>query len=263
MKFISRFRLATQFTANVPFSTLMQMAIVCWLPPVVATAQDDPPIRVAVAANFRAPFEAVSEQFTITTGTRIDAIYGSSGLLYAQIRQGAPYDAFLSADARRPAALREAALTPADPIRYATGRLALWMPGRVAQPEHLRTTRFALANPQLAPYGLAARQCLEAMSLWSAVSHNAVYGSNVSQTFQFVSSTGVSGGFVALAQLQATGVALDDVWLAPADCHEPIEQHAVALNDSATTREFLEFLLNNNTQALITAMGYAARNGSR
>jgi len=238
------------------------LLVVFCLYSVTATAQDHPLIRVAVAANFRAPFEALSEQFTITTGTRIDAIYGSSGLLYAQIRQGAPYDAFLSADAQRPAALREAALTPQDPIRYATGRLALWMPGRIARPEQLRTTRFALANPQLAPYGQAARQCLETLSLWQAVSHNAVYGSNVSQTFQFVSSTGVRGGFVALAQLQATGIELEDIWLAPQDCHEPIEQHAVALNDSATTREFLEFLLNDETQATITAMGYASGSGS-
>lgn len=263
MKLISRFHLATPCAVNVPLSIVMQVAVVFWLHPALAAAQENPTIRVAVAANFRAPFEALREQFTTTTGTRIDVIYGSSGLLYAQIRQGAPYDAFLSADAARPAALHQAALTPGDPIRYATGRLALWMPGQIARPEQLRMTRFALANPQFAPYGLAARQCLETMSLWQAVSHNAVYGSNVSQTFQFVSSTGVAAGFVALAQLQATGIALADIWLAPQDCHEPIEQHAVALNDSAATSEFLKFLLSIETQAAIVAMGYASTSVSR
>lgn len=263
MKLISRFRLVSQFAAKVPLSIFLQVTVLFCLHPPLAAAQDDAPIRVAVAANFRVAFEALSTQFTIMTGTGVDAIYGSSGLLYAQIRQGAPYDAFLSADARRPAALRQDALTPQDPIRYATGRLALWMPGQIARPENLRTTRFALANPKLAPYGLAARQCLETLSLWQAVSRNAVYGSNISQTFQFVSSTGVAGGFVALAQLQANGIALDDIWLAPQDCHEPIEQHAVALNDSTATAEFLKFLLSNETQATITAMGYAARGDTR
>jgi molybdenum ABC transporter molybdate-binding protein len=263
VKLISRFRRASPFAANAPLSIVLQVTVLLWLHPAHAAAQSDAAIRVAVAANFRVPFEALSTRFTTTTGTGIDAIYGSSGLLYAQIRQGAPYDAFLSADARRPAALRQAALTPEDPIRYATGRLALWMPGQIARPEHLRTMRFALANPLLAPYGLAARQCLETLSLWQAVSHNAVYGSNVSQTFQFVSSTGVAGGFVALAQLQATGIVLDDIWLVPQDCHEPIEQHAVALNDSPATAKFLKFLLSNETQATIIAMGYAARSDAR
>ncbi len=263
MTLISRFRLATPCAANVPFSIVMQVAILFGLHPALAVAQDHALIRVAVAANFRAPFETLRAQFTNTTGTSIQAIYGSSGLLYAQIRQGAPYDAFLSADAQRPAALREAALTPEDPIRYATGRLALWIPGQTARPEQLRTMRFALANPLLAPYGLAARQCLETLSLWQAVNHNAVYGNNISQTFQFVSSTGVAGGFVALAQLQATGIALDGIWLAPQDCHEPIEQHAVALNDSAVTREFLDFLLRHETQATIVAMGYASQSESK
>lgn len=247
-----------------PRLTATTAAMIClWIMTVFSTAPSGAlaleveTIRVAVAANFRGPFENLRQRFSDQTGIKVEAVYGSSGMLYAQIRQGAPFDVFLSADAQRPAALRQAGETTQDPATYALGRVALWMPGQHAQPANLQDSRFALANPLLAPYGRAARQCLEKMALWASVGGNAVYGNNVSQAFHFVASNGVAAGFVALAQLRAADVPPANVFVLPQDCHDPIEQQAVALNDSAASQRFLQFLFSHDAQAAIVSMGYA------
>lgn len=118
-------------------------------------------LRAAVAANFRGAFVEVSDLYQQHTGSRPDAVFGSSGMLYAQITQGAPFHLFLSADRERPMLLEASGLTASRVATYARGRLALWMPQRTASLDALANERFALANPQLAPYGAAARTCLE------------------------------------------------------------------------------------------------------
>lgn len=259
--FVSRLHLAPaglvrQTPVAATIITLCMVTVLC-LAPSGVVAQEIGGIRVAVAANFRGPFETLRQEFFSQTGIEVEAVYGSSGMLYAQIRQGAPYDVFLSADAQRPWALQKAGETVQDPATYALGRLALWMPGRFARLENLSDSRFALANPLLAPYGRATQQCLEKLGLWQSVADKAVYGNNVSQTFQFVASSGVTAGFVALAQLNAARVPPTNVYVLPQDCHDPIEQQVVALNDSAATVRFLQYLLGSDAQAAIVTMGYA------
>jgi molybdate transport system substrate-binding protein len=218
-------------------------------------------LRVAVAANFRATFEALAPALERELGVPLEAIYGSSGLLYAQIRQGAPFGAFLSADAERPGILAAEGLTAGPPQTYAVGRLALWMPGATeVSPQSLAKPglRFSLANPNLAPYGAAARSCLEQLGLWPALASRAVYGASVNQAFHFVTSGGVEAGFIAHAQALDQGLPATELWLAPADCHAPIEQQAVALPAGGeAAKQLLALLLDPETQRRLVARGYA------
>ena len=215
-------------------------------------------LRVAVAANFRDAFDMLSDLYEQQGGSRPEGIYGSSSMLYAQISQGAPFALFLSADRDRPARLVVAGRTAGEVQIYARGRLALWMPGRAATPDALQGGRFAMANPQLAPYGAAARACLEHLALWGENADNAVYGTNVSQAFQFVAARAVPAGFVSYAQLLVQNVPAAEIWLAPPDCHPPIDQGAVVLKGEreAQAAAFLAFLLSEPAQQRLEAMGY-------
>ncbi|MCZ6618058.1 MAG: molybdate ABC transporter substrate-binding protein, partial [Gammaproteobacteria bacterium] len=161
-------------------------------------------LRAAVAANFREPFAKLSEHYQRSGGDTVQAVFGSSGMLSAQIQQGAPFDLFFSADSERPHDLVISGHASGKPFTYARGRLALWMPGgaqgMAVDPETAVAGRFALANPKLAPYGRAARECLQSMKLWAQARDRAVYGNNISQTYHFIASRGVAAGFIAFSQ---------------------------------------------------------------
>ena len=180
------------------------------------------PLRVAVASNFQAAFEAVRT----TLAARAEATYGSTGLLYAQIMQGRTFDAFLSADRERP--LKLVAEGRAFGARvYARGSLVLLVdegsPGR----QWLTTDkRVALANPQTAPYGRAAREALDALGARPRL----INALNVAQAFHFAASGAADGAFVALAQVTAQGIAPERYWRLPDRLHEPIDQVAVVMH---------------------------------
>jgi molybdate transport system substrate-binding protein len=216
-------------------------------------------LRLAVAANFRDAYTQISDAYQQRTGVRADGVFGSSGMLYAQITQGAPFHLFLSADRERPLLLETAGLTAGPVATYARGRLALWTPNHAASPDALAAQRFALANPELAPFGAAARTCLERLGLWRASEANAVYGNNVSQAFHFVASGAVTAGFVAYAQVLGRQVPTREIWLAPDSCHEPIEQGAVVLKSETEPEaaRFMAFLLSEEVQQRLETLGYA------
>lgn len=212
-----------------------------------------PPLRAAVAANFRDAFAAVAEA-AASHGQPVAGTFGASGLLYAQIANGRPFDVFLSADAARPEALLEADLAYA-PVRYAQGQLALLVNGGIAGPEWLAADkRVALANRILAPYGRAATETLAALD---ATVHR-ITATNVAQAYQFADSGAVDGAFVALAQVQAQGVPAPRYWIVPSAHHAAIDQVAVGIRggDEPRTRAFLRLLATPETQALIRAHGY-------
>ena len=208
------------------------------------------PLRVAVAANFRAAFEAVAEAYP----RRLAPAYGSSGLLHAQITQGRPFDVFLSADRARPQALVDGGLAFA-PMVYAEGRLALLVNRGTPGPDWLASERrVAIANPDAAPYGRAAVEALADLGRNPA----RVVAANVAQAFHFVASGGVDGGFVALAQLVARNVAGERYWLVPQARHAPIEQVGVVVRggDEVGARAFLAYLAEQGGRATIRAAGY-------
>ncbi|MGH6719092.1 MAG: molybdate ABC transporter substrate-binding protein [Alphaproteobacteria bacterium] len=223
---------------------------------------------IAVATNFARPLEALAPAFAAASGHTIAMAAASTGQLYAQIRQGAPFDVFLAADAERPAALvAEGAAVAASRFAYAYGRLVLLSRSPAATGEDclefLRAGggHIAIANPTIAPYGRAARETLEALGLWPEVAGRIVQGNDVGQTFAFVATANAEAGFVALSQVIA---AADPAgpgcrWDVPAGLHAPIEQQAVLLvhgAGNAAALAFLTFMRSAEAQATIRAFGY-------
>jgi len=225
------------------------------------------PLRIAVAANFQDTFEALVAQYTKQSSERIEASYGATGMLYTQISNGAPFAALFAADAERTERLvAEGRGKAASRFVYAIGRLALWTPGAasppptewLADPQH----RVAIANPQLAPYGLAAQQTLVSMQLWDQIQPRVITGESVAQAMQFVETGAVPGGFVALSQLTARHRGRPpsaDVWIVPLNMHSPIVQEAVVLNtpDAERAQAFLTFVASDIGRTIIEAGGYA------
>jgi molybdate transport system substrate-binding protein len=223
--------------------------------------------RVAVASNFTAAAGAIERAFEGASDHRITVSTGSTGGLYAQIRHGAPFHAFLAADARRPRLLAEqGAAVAASRFTYARGRIALWSPrdGYVIGPATLSRRDFrhlAMANPRTAPYGLAARQTLEALGRWKALQGRLVRGENIAQAHQYVASGNAELGLVALAQISGPNrPAQGSRWLVPERHHAPIRQQAVLLTrgaHNAAARAFLDFLRGPEATAIMHQYGYA------
>ena len=208
------------------------------------------PLRAAVASNFRAAFEDVVAGY----GLDIEPAYGSSGLLYAQIVQGRPFDVFLSADTARPLALSEAGRGGA-PAVYAVGRLALLFNGGKPGADWLATAEsVALANPETAPYGRAAVETMARLD----VGARRVLAMNVAQAFHFAASGAAEGAFVAFAHVLAQGVPAERYWVVPAAWHSPIEQAVAAVKGGNETaaEAFIAHLLGAEAQARIRAAGY-------
>ena len=224
-------------------------------------------VGVAVASNFAAAMRVLAPAFERATGHRLVVAFGSTGALYAQVRNGAPFDVLLSADDETPARLeREGLAVAGSRFTYATGRLVLWsaQPGVVDdQGAVLRSVgaqRLALANPKLAPYGAAAVQALSAMGLWEAWRPRVVQGDNIAQAHAFVASGNAALGFLALSQVMVDGrLASGSGWVVPARLHEPIRQDAVLLSrgqGKAAAEALMGYLRSDAAAAVIRAHGY-------
>ena len=224
-------------------------------------------VSVAVAANFAAPMQKIAQAFEQETGHKAVLSFGSTGMLYAQIRNGAPYQILLSADADTPNKLEKEGLgVPGSRFTYATGRLVLWSkhPGFVDNKgDVLRTAKFqriAMANPKLAPYGAAAMETINKLGLQQHLQARIVQGDNIAQTYQFVATENAQLGFVALSQVFADGkMAQGSGWIVPASAHAPIRQDAVLLTkgrDSAAAAALLQYLRGERAQSLIRSYGY-------
>ena len=224
-------------------------------------------VSVAVAANFGAPMARLSEAFTAATGHTLRLSTGATGKFYSQIVAGAPFEVLLAADAETPAKLVAQGLAvPGSAFTYAVGRLVLWspQPGFVdGQGAVLATGRFqhlAIANPKLAPYGLAAVAVLKAKGLDAALAPKLVMGESLAQAYQFVASGNAELGFVALSQVAAPGQALSgSIWRVPGALYPPIRQDAVLLlpgQGSAAATALLTYLKSAPAKALIEAWGY-------
>lgn len=224
-------------------------------------------VRVAVASNFSAAMEDITTGFEAASGHDVVLSFGSSGKIYAQIRNGAPFQVFLSADQAKPEALEQDGLIVAGSrFTYAIGTLALWSaePGVIdGDDRRLRDGRFnklALANPRLAPYGAAAVEALEALGLRQATEPQWVMGENIAQTYQFVATGNADLGFVALSQIMQEGqIWKGSSWIVPEDLYSPIRQDAVLLDaasDSEGARALLDYLRSDEARAIIHSYGY-------
>ena len=224
-------------------------------------------VLVAVASNFVAPMHRIAAEFEKTTGHQARLVVGSTGKFYAQIKAGAPFQLLLAADDETPARLvREGDGVAGSPFTYAIGKLVLWSPkpGFVDdQGEVLKSGRFAhlaLAEPKLAPYGLAAIETLKALGLAEALQPKVVTGESVTQAWQFVASGSAELGFVAYSQTHAEGRLIGgSYWLVPARYYRPIRQDAVVLGKGkgvAAVDALTGFLKSPAATAIIKSYGY-------
>ena len=224
-------------------------------------------VSVAVAANFTAPMQKIAQMFEQDTGHKAVLSFGSTGNLYAQIKNGAPFQILLAADDETPARIEKENLGVANSrFTYATGKLVLWskQAGFVDDKgDVLRNGKFeriAVANPKLAPYGAAAMETLTKLGLLDSVKPKFVQGENISQTYQFIASENAQLGFVALSQVYADGRLKDgSAWIVPADMHQPIKQDAVLLTvgkDNAAATTLLGYLRSDKIKTVIRSFGY-------
>ena len=225
-------------------------------------------LRVAVAGNFRATLEELATRYQRDSGHRVVVSSGASGVLYAQIVQGAPYDVFLSADAERPRQLERAGrIVPGSRETYAIGRLAvLFAPGRsaagtwradavAAALRDASARHVAIANPASAPYGRAALEALEALGVGAALSGRLARAGNVLQAQQLVASGHADAGVVALSGALAARRALA-VWIVPETLHAPLVQQLALLRDSPAARSFAAFMRSARARELMRRRGY-------
>lgn len=231
-------------------------------------APDSETALIAVATNFAFVAGQLEADFEAQSGRRIDITTGATGKLYAQITNGAPFDALLAADLERPQRLAESGAGLAGTaFVYAKGRLALWsaVPRRIpadgeAYLRALDYRHLALANPDLAPYGLAARQVLQSLSIWEATQARIVMGENVGQAHAMVATGNADAGLVALADvLRLPEERRGSHWLVPENLYDPIKQAAVLLRhgeDNAAAREFLDYLQTPVARTMIESFGY-------
>lgn len=219
--------------------------------------------HVAVAANFTEPAKEIAAAFRSATGHEAVLSFGSSGQFYTQIKQEAPFEAFLSADDERPKKLVEEGLAVAGSrFTYAVGKLALWSrdPNFVKGEETLKAARFdklSICNPVAAPYGAAAVEAMKALKLYDALKPKFVEGANISQAFQFVVTGNAEVGFVALSQV--ADAARGSRWIVPQNLYSPILQDAALLRKGANNpaaAAFLAFLKGPEARAIILRYGY-------
>jgi molybdate transport system substrate-binding protein len=226
-------------------------------------------LTVAVASNFQQPAQALGEKFEASSGQPVRVTTASTGKLYAQIANGAPFDVLLAADTARPLLLEESGLgVKGTRFTYAVGRLVLWsgdpaMSGANCEQAlaNLGKRRLAIANPLTAPYGEAAKEYLEVAGLWQAVQPQLVYGENIAQTLHFVVTGGASFGLIAHSQ--AIDKRLPEAAcsrLIPQEMHAPLEQQAILLSraeKNKTAVEFLAFVAGMVGRQAIEEYGYS------
>ncbi len=260
----------TPTTAAVSTSHLLRaVALVLWLGISSCSSGDvaeDAPrlVRAAVAANFAVAHEELVRRFQTLSGIEVETSLGSTGLLYTQIANGAPYDVFLAADTARPSRLEtEDHVVSGMRFTYAVGRLVLYAPDwdLAGSPEvELGARSFrhlAIANPTTAPYGAAALQAMESWGLRDELQARLVRGESVGQAFQFVKSGAAEAGLVARSQV--TDSDTSDYLIVPRGLHRPLRHDAVLLRageGNAGARAFLEFLRSEEGRQVIASFGY-------
>jgi molybdate transport system substrate-binding protein len=225
-------------------------------------------VSVAVAANFAVPMQKIAAAFERDTGHRALLAFGSTGRFHAQIRNGAPFQVLLAADAQTPARLEQERLAvPGSRFTYATGRLVLWSatPGLVDERgDVLRNPgrgKIAIADPKLAPYGAAALEVIRRLGLEASLQPRLVQGESIGQAYQFVSTGNAPLGFVALSQVMDHGrIPAGSAWIVPQELHAPIRQDAVLLaagKDNLAAAALLAYLRSDAVRTIVVAHGYS------
>ena len=243
------------------------ICLVLSLPNPLHAAEDK--LTVAVASNVKFAFEDLASAFTRETGVAVHGIFSASGKIVAQVKAGAPYDFFLSADMAYPEQLQHDHLTATAPRIYAYGKLAAWSKSRDIELDPRLTVlaqkgikRVVIANPKLAPYGHEAISALDKLGLKRALQGKPVFAENVSQILQYVDSGNADVGITAKSLAIAPGMAGKGRWIdLPADVYQPIAQGAVILrhgrqHHADAAEKFYEFLFSEKGRAILAGFDY-------
>jgi molybdate transport system substrate-binding protein len=253
------FRRSCKFRGVVGMSIVL--AALVWWPSPGAAAEG---LRIAVAANFLQAMKELTADFEKQTGIKVEATFASSGSLYAQIANGAPYDLFLSADEERPARLRKEGAAD-QPFVYARGRVVLWSAKKdfcqagqwqqaVADPG---IRKIAIANPETAPYGTAAREALRKTGLWDTESEKRVIAQDIAQAFQYASTEAVDGAFCAFSSVVSEQGKKGCYYEIP-EAPEIIQSACVLkqTKDRTAAESFAAFLISAPAAAVKAKFGY-------
>lgn len=223
---------------------------------------------VAVATNFVEVMRQLETDFEQESGHALTLVSGSSGKLYAQITNGAPFDVYLAADRERPRRLVEAGIAVAGSQRsYATGRLVLWSPTSTGLSDngvtilrHGDFRKLAIANPALAPYGAAARETLVSLGLYDRLRERLVIAENVGQAFAMVATGNAEFGLIAMSTIvDPRHAGKGSHWVVPQAYHAPIRQDAVLLQraaDNAAALALYGWLQAPDARTIIQRFGY-------
>lgn len=224
-------------------------------------------VKVAVAANFTEAAKEIGQLFEKTTGHRALFSFASTGILYTQISQQAPFEVFLAADQARPEkAVDEGFAVAGSRFTYATGKIVLYSRDKdlVSGESTLKTAHFsklAIANPLTAPYGAAAVATMKKLGVYDGVKSRIVRGNNIAQTYQFVETGNAELGFVALSQVARRDTG--SRWLVPGRMYPPIAQDAVLLKlgaDNPAAEAFVDFLKGPEAAEVKVKFGYGTGN---
>lgn len=226
------------------------------------------PLTVAVAANVKFVFDELKTAFKQSSGIDVNGVFASSGKINAQIKSGAPYDVFMSADMEFPAALFKEGLAVAAPAVYARGVLVLWTLRPLDLTQGMRAlvnpavNKVAMANPKLAPYGREAMRVLDFYKLRSAVEPKLVYGESIGQVNQYIDSQSVEIGFTAKSVVLAPQMTGRGKWIeVPRESYQPIEQGIVVLKHGAkinavSADRFVAFMSSAEARGILEKFGY-------
>ena len=227
------------------------LILLCFIKP----SHGDNSLNIAVASNFNSTLEKISFQHERKEKIKINIISGSSGILFAQIVNGAPYDIFFSADRDRPKMLDSKGLTRARKA-YAYGRIVFWERDEPVQEQSLSQSnrKLALARPEFAPYGKAA---LEVLENFNHDLSNLAYGVNVNQVFAYIETGSVNAGFISLSQALNKNLSPNNYLIISESLHSKIEQQLVITSNAKDwSEEFVDWILSTAAQEIIINSGY-------
>lgn len=245
---------------------LLKFLSIAWLLSILScNSSPSETLTIATAANMQFAMKAITSEFTTTTGIPCHVVLSSSGKLTAQIKEGAPYHVFVSANMKYPNDLFKNGFTASKPTIYAHGKLVLWTKNSIHPSLSVLTSNdikfIALANPKTAPYGEAALEVIKHYNLFDSIQHKLVYGESIAQTNQFIDTRAADIGFTAKSIVMALAEEKRGHWQPISDtAYSPIAQGVVLLNatpDMAiASKEFYNFLLSDKAKQILNTFGY-------
>lgn len=240
------------------------LGVLIWAFPV----QAENALLVAAASDLQFALSEIAQNFTQETGKQVKLSFGSSGNFQRQIKEGGPFEIYFSADEEYVLDLAKQGFTKDQGVLYAEGRIVLFVPtGSLLKPdasfkdlaekiEQAKLKKFAIANPQHAPYGRAAKEALITANLWDKLRPNLVMGENISQAAQYATTT--SGGIIAYSLALSPKISgLGQYALIPATSHKPLRQRMVLTNKAGKlAQEFYNYLQLPQTRSILKKYGF-------